>query len=262
MRDDVKVTITIWMVALTMIAIASAAQAQVYMPQVINGRVDGVNVKDLTVKITNTRTGAEQFYKTNGAGEFLFDAANFNDFGKTVMRYTGGDVFRVELMACAGITPECTVDVTYPNDVGPGGNIFIEFDMTDMNLPCPSQPVCETCPPVTQCPADTTPYEACDECCEECQDPNEVLVWLLGSAITGAIFVSGWLVKVKVSRTGDDAFSKEMEKKMTDRTGIKAWEQDGVVRWKHLHRGRVGYHSPEDMHTNPAARHPKGQLIV
>lgn len=267
MRGDMKVTITLWMVALTMIAIAGAAQAQVYMPQPVNGKVVGVNVANLPIKMTNMRTQAEQFYTTNGAGEWLFDAANFDSNGGTQMRYAGGDVFRLEIESCADVSPECTMDVTYPDDVGPGGNIFVVFDLTDVIVPCPSQPDPQTCPPVTTCPTDTTPYAECNECCEEPEDPNVILQWLLASAAAGAVVMTGWLLKVKISRSGDDAFSKELASKMSDNTGFRAFAKDDRygndrVLIKHYHPGIVGYHSPDVVHNKVSARHEKGQLIV
>lgn len=291
MRGDMKVTMAIWIVSVMLIAIASAAQAEaaIYFPLPINGIVSGINVKNLEIRATNLRTGSTTSTFTNSGGSYLMEATDFSEMGGTTSKYGTGDTIRVEILACAEEHPDlCVKEMTYTGQF----ELFMEFDLYDVVLPCPAQKTCGTCgtggevicPSVgdLDCPADPTPYLNCDSCCpadadcdicfepdcpvdpdcEECENPDNLLLLLLGSLGTGALVVVAWITKIKISRVGDDDFSKKLAEMMKDRTGFRAWEQDGKVLIKHLHRGVKGYHSPDVVHRDPADRHDKGQLIV
>lgn len=222
-----------------------SSYAAFYFPMPINGKVEGINVGNLPIKVTNLRTGKTQEVKTSTAGEFLVDAANFDDNGGTLVRYQSGDNFKIEVLSCISDSPECTQTVVYSGQA----NIFTTFDLTSVILPCTDcgvdntpYPSCSSC-----CPADTTPFASCESCCtpdntqcdsccpqvEKCPEADNTLKYWIGA-------LGGLLVLVMGFMGG----------------GLKSYKnRAGNVVMQHRHKGILAYHDVNTKHVNKEYQH-------
>ena len=157
-----------------MLFMVSSASAVIYSPMPINGKVIGVNVGGLDIEITNMRTNKIALTKTTDAGEYLVDWSNTDDEGETIIKYMIGDKFRVVIPSCAE-RPDCVTVLTYMGD----SEIYTEFDLTRIIIPCPEK---------TECPTNT-----CDGV------GMEIIIGLIMGII---VFIGGGL-KFYKNRAGD-----------------------------------------------------------
>jgi hypothetical protein len=209
--------------AIIIMAISSSASAYIGTPFPINGRVEGINVGNLDVRITNLRTGKYMDTTTSNAGEFLVDWYNSDDEDGTIPKNIPGDGFEIRILSCDDLE-ECVKHVLYSiiEENAKNGIPSVIFDLTSVVLPCPTTPTCETC-------------ETCEEC-EECIDKEcPTNIWDLGiGAVMG-------LVIALVSFMGG---------------GIKVYKNRlGKAVFLHRHRGIKEYHNPNTRHMNLAYRH-------
>ena len=218
---------------------------------------------------TNLRTGEIITLITNSDGHNSFDWSNAK-FGWLV-----GDTMKVVLLDCED-NPKCTKTVVIeptPTNLNIGMPIAMTIDLT--GEVCAICIECEECPEDTTpfkecdscCPTDITPYGECDSCCEaeECPDPENpqsIIEWILGLGVVGALGIAGYITKAKISRTGEDDFSKALNEQLSDYSGARYFKQNGRTLVKHIHIGIKGYHSPDVVHINPKWRHEKGRTNV
>lgn len=157
-----------------MLLMVSSVSAVIYPPMPINGKVIGVNVGNLDIEITNMRTNKIALTKTTNAGEYLVDWSNTDDEGETIIKYMIGDKFRVVIPSCSERS-DCVKVLTYMGD----SEIYTEFDLTRIIIPCPAK---------TECPTNT-----CDGV------GMEIIIGLIMGFI---VFVGGGL-KFYKNRAGD-----------------------------------------------------------
>lgn len=120
--------------------LAIITQGAIYSPLPINGKVIGSNVGGLQIVITNIRSGKVQAFTTTSAGEFLIDAANFDDNGGTIIKYTIGDQFKIQIAECAG-NSLCEDTRTWMGTADPVTNlleIYTLFEIGDLLGPEPT----------------------------------------------------------------------------------------------------------------------------
>lgn len=229
--------------------------AQAPMPVPVSGTVivNGVAVDDYVVRVENVNTGEVLSYpaieslKTDN-GKYMFDLSSFKE--GYFLRYNDyeGDTIRIE--ACSGYDA-----CVWEFELVSSRNLIVDFDVAG-DLPvttCPENdcPVCETCP---SCP---------DVQCPVTDNPDSIYNYLIGLGIAIAAFVGGFLSKRKWGTSeNEDALLKSLSSRMSNYTGFRIVKWGGVVRVKHLHPGRSGYHDPNLGHRNPDWDHPKGKLIV
>ena len=159
--------------------IATVAQGAIYSPLPINGKVTGSNVGGLQILVTNIRSGKVQSFTTSGAGEFIIDAANFDDNGGTILRYTLGDQFKIQIAACAG-NPICEETRTWMGTSDPTTGlleIYTLFEIGDLLGPEPEpEPECledSDCPIGYECIAEECEYiEPLPECATDSDCPS------------------------------------------------------------------------------------------
>lgn len=122
-----------------------SANAIIYHPLPIVGKVSGLFIDNIEVQISNQRTGKIMITHTNGAGEFLVDWANSDDESGTILKYQHGDTFKIVLPACED-NPAC-FNLGIYNGIAP--EIYVKFDLSGMVNICPDCPVC---PELEECP--------------------------------------------------------------------------------------------------------------
>jgi hypothetical protein len=210
---------------LALIMIGNAVAAAIYSPLPISGKVVMGQASGLEVRVTNLRSGKVLEATTNDAGEYLIEAANFDDNGGTTARYSVGDQFRIELPLCSQSYAECSRTVTYTGQP----EIYTLFDISGIQAVQP--PTCPSCP---SCPADSTPYASCSECCplQECKDTSWQNIGLgaLIGGLVAAVALFGGGIKIYRNKLGKAVF-------------------------QHTHKGVTGYHDPNTKHINKAYQH-------
>ncbi len=134
-----KIKILGWILTMFLL-VAAIASAAIYSPLPINGKIVGSNVGGLQVLVTNIRTSKVQSFTTSSAGEFIIDAANFDDNGGTIIKYTIGDQFKIQIAACTG-NPLCEDIRTWMGRADPVTGlleIYTLFEIGDLLGPEPT----------------------------------------------------------------------------------------------------------------------------
>ena len=249
--------------AVMVVFLLSLTSVNALSPMPISGNVIGdgnvagytIVAKDLDLVRYNTRTVI-----TNGAGEFLFD---FGDIANQ------GHRFEISIQECT--LSECVKQFVYQSPT------YLRFDLTDLDVcaPCPSVPSC----PSTDCPIDTTPYnaETCKDVVEcpalECPDDltpydaescKDVVICPSPEPIQGVdpIFIA--IASILGIAGGAGVWAKYANNKIFTglRTGMKTYRgNDGTIKIFHKHPGTRGYHNPNTLHRAPET-HPKGMVDV
>jgi len=248
------IVLSMFAVMLLMLGTVSAQ----LVPFPINGRVEGVNVQNLPIEVKSVRIGASIDIHTSPGGEFVADWSN------TGYAVGPGDSWIITITSCEEL-PECVKTVDYDtilNNINVKEIPAVTFDLTDSVLPCRECQVCE------DCAEDFTPYDeqSClDFVCTvaETNDVEELFKYLVGAGIAGVAGLAVYLGRKKVTVEEQTTLEETLAKEINVGSGFRAYKHtDGKVRYKHLHRGILGYHDPQTSHRNPTYRHEKGELIV
>lgn len=256
---------------ITFFMLASMVCGAIWMPLPILGKVDGTNVANLDIDVTNLRTGETLLTQTSSSGEFLVDAANFNDNGGS--RYVIGDEFKIVIKSCSS-QPECNRIVKYNGE----SELFSIFDLMNTGSACPittcpscssrscsssviyvdkecttedtvtytEQPVCEdkvcsSSETIVTCPEE----KVCEPTSDEDTDLLESIIKFMLGGLLGA--------------TGIYFFKKK--EALLNGVGIKMYtSRTGVVKLFHKHPGILGYHDPKTLHRELHEKHKKGEI--
>lgn len=267
-KGDRMKTATIAIIMLLCISFASAAI--IYFPLPINGKLMGVNVDNRIVQVENTRTGKIMTATTNGAGEYLVDWANSDDNGGAIIKYQGGDTFKITVMACSN-SAECITTITYTGQP----EIKHNFDLNNVVLTCPDCPDCpscsgggggscyinevtaEKCAEAFPCTAETCKETDCPICqeteCPACTD-EECEKFSCPPTNCPENDITGWLTALITFLIGGGAAYISL-----GNNRIKVKKVDGKDEVQHRHPSISGYHSPNTKHRSEA--HAIGELL-
>lgn len=198
------------------------AQAVSY-PLVVNGVLQGENVGNQEIRVTNLRTSDVFVTQSVSNGQFLADVNN----------YQSGDKFRVEVTVCSALSSACVQTHTFTGvenrlygvydlgtaiqcpvqscpscDCGSGGGSVImctESQCRD-KFPClPDEPECEECQACPTCPScedkecPTPTTEECKTICEETvcetcptdEEKNGMIAWIMGGVMSVVFAIAG-----------------------------------------------------------------------
>ncbi len=246
-------------------------------PLPIIGRLFGSNVGYQLIEVTNQRTGVKMTEITIGDGQYMVEWANSGDM------YSVGDTFIVKVLGCSDISPDCTQFLTWHGEA----ELFTTFDLTDIDVDCPSCPStscgssnCPSCP-TTSCPdpEDTTcpkPSSYCGEIDDIC---NEEVISLCSAlseeycdepvcdecpTVPGGLTPGETIIYAIVLLLGGTGLGVYFTKNKTlsNRGGIKIYQKlDGTTQILHKHPGLRSYHDPKQSHIKEIwEKHPSGQL--
>lgn len=148
------------------LCIMSISASAIIMPLPINGKIDGSNIQDITIKVTNLRSGISMETSVNSNGEFLLDWANSLGDGK----YYNGDNFKIQAVGCD--KAECSKEVVYTGQP----NIYVEFEVFGV--------------------------EVVEECKCQYDDWQTVTAAVIFSLLTALILFMGGGIKIYKNRIG------------------------------------------------------------
>ena len=208
----------IWTFILLVIMAGVIAFSAIYFPLPIAGKLNGENVGNQLVEITNLRSGEIMGTHTTNAGEFLVDWANSDDRDGTIRKYSVGDKFKVNVIGCN--EDYCTKEISYEGEP----ELFTSFNLWDTTLPkiitTTTTTKCNTC---DVCDV----YEECEECPVDWKGIGAGVVITLIISMVG--FMGGGL-KIYKSRLG-------------------------TTKFLHRHRGISAYHDPNTQHRDKRYKH-------
>jgi len=132
------------------------------------------------------------------------------------------------------------------------------IDGVDLDVVCPSVPVCDTC-------------DVCD-ICDQCVIPTTTTTlptdepngeWisieqLLLGELVGLVVILTFLFKTPQGKT---IFLKAIGSMVKDGWGFKLYRYRGILRLKHKNPGVVAYHEPDINHIKDSAKHKKGVIL-
>jgi hypothetical protein len=263
---------------MTMMLMLTQCASALYLPLPVNGALQGINVANQNIDVTNVRSGITMSTTTTGSGEFLVDWANSDDLGGTISKYMNGDVFQIKITACSSYSSACTYSMTYTGQ----SELYHVYDLTGVTLSCPSTscpscssggssggscyvPFCNTtkdckacpisseCPVTPACPEVTCPVPEAQPCFDkqctitECKDvctkdggAGGVIMAIIGGLIAGGagVYFTKGNNKLKVFK-----------------------DKNGVEKVNHQHPGISGYHDPNTTHIAILIKHKKGELL-
>lgn len=240
--------------------LVGSASAVIYSPMPINGKVAGVNVGDLTIEVTNMRTGKLATTETTSAGEYLLDWANTDDEGETIIKYMIGDTFKIVIPSCSD-SPDCVKTVMY----GGEPEIYVYFDLTSVVLPCPVPEPCPMCPEPVTCPPEKTLDDFKEYLCDEVDDFcfEEVENYCHLADVTPYTKEDCDTMNTPEDKTWQDVGGGVLVGLMLGFIlfvggGMKFYKnRAGGATLQHRHKGIRGYHDPNIAHMNIAYRHTR-----
>jgi hypothetical protein len=234
---------TILAFAITILLLSGVASAQIREPMPIAVKVVAAYQSGLTVSVVNLRTGESMIGKTNPVGEFMAEWAN------SELGYAVGDQFKIIV--------EGGTEKTVKYDGAPVGLVTINL----VNQECPTCSECPTCPAIPECICQVC--QDCPSCPDQEPCPVDPVVFLEGLGLAGIIAATGFFAKKKFTKKEIKSLEDSLAAELKVGSGFRAYKaNDGVVRFRHLHTGIVGYHDPTIIHGNPKYKHEPGVLMV
>ena len=227
------------------------------LPIVVNVITPG-SPANIPVGITNLRTGVMVTGYTNSIGEYVVDWANING------QYTDGDYFKIKVFEM-----EQTVQFVGPVPLIAQFNLVEVgcFTAEQCESFCPEPIICPEIPKPIICPPEINCSEQgyilpsdCDV--PECPVDEEDTIPIEGIGLVSVIIVIGITVWILKTKKGKEYLAQEAVKLLPNSAGFRIWKSsDGKVYVKHIHRGLVGYHSP-DSGNHRKVKHSDGNLTA
>ena len=149
----------------------SGVYAIIYSPLPIVGKIDCANPEGLVVTATNLRTGISMNTQVDSSGYYMMEWANSYDNNGMIVKYLGGDNFRVDVSFCSD-KPSCSKTIQYTNQP----EVYAGFDLYSIITPTTTTTTTSTSTTTTTIPQ----CSPCDSCCPECQEcPKMDYKWLI-----------------------------------------------------------------------------------